>query len=159
MSTNPTLPAKSIVTSWTIWLNVAVVLLAAADQLLGILQPLLGVHTYQVLAGLLVAGNTLLRVFKTDAPVALTAAPWAWADGAGAPKALVESKTVWFNLLMSALSAALATSGGPLAQVLQGVVGSHGPEILTGVLAAGNVLLRLVTDRPVTLTGEPRSGG
>ena len=157
--TAPTLPAKSLFTSWTLWLNLAVVLLAAGDQVLGILQPVLGAHTYEVLASVLLAGNTLLRVFKTEAPVSLFGEPWALPDGAGQPKSVLDSKTLWFNVATGVLAALIGGSASPVGEALQAAAGGHLPEIVTGVLAAGNTLLRLVTTQPVSLRGSGDADG
>jgi len=63
-------PAKPWWRSRTLWVNAAVLLLAAAEAHLGVLQPLLGLDVYAMLAFALPLANALLR--------ALTVQPVSW---------------------------------------------------------------------------------
>ncbi|MBI4835917.1 MAG: hypothetical protein HY817_01520 [Candidatus Abawacabacteria bacterium] len=57
-------------------------------------------------------------------------------------KSLLKSKTFWFNLLAAGTSIALQASGTQI-----------DPQVQAGVLAAGNVLLRLITNKPISFGG------
>ncbi len=63
-----------------------------------------------------------------------------------APKSLLASKSLWFNAVLALLAGAEPALG-----VLQPVLGDHTYEVLCGVLAVGNALLRLVTAQPLQL--------
>jgi hypothetical protein len=61
------LPAKPWWHSRTLWVNVLVFVLAAAESRLGLLQPLLPVNVYELLALLLPVVNAWLRLVTTRA--------------------------------------------------------------------------------------------
>lgn len=60
-----------------------------------------------------------------------------------------KSKTIWFNLLTGALTAAVALKDSALAS---------DPKVQAGValfITVGNVFLRIITDQPITNTPTP----
>jgi hypothetical protein len=61
--------------SKTLWFNLVVALLAAAEAGFSILQPLLPVNAYAALTFLLTVGNAGLRVITTTALAMRAAAP------------------------------------------------------------------------------------
>jgi hypothetical protein len=75
-------PRKRWWRSRTLWFNATVAALAAAETYLQLLQPLLGGHTYQVLAFGLAVGNAVLRLVTTQA---LGAAPQGGQAATGEP--------------------------------------------------------------------------
>lgn len=69
--------------SRTLWFNAIVAALAAAEMSLHVLQPMLGEHTYQVIAFALAVGNAALRLVTTQAlSLAVPATPSAPATAA-----------------------------------------------------------------------------
>lgn len=66
--------AKPLWASKTLWFNLVVAALAAAEAASGLLQPLLPGNVYGWLTFALTVGNTVLRVITTSA-VALRPAP------------------------------------------------------------------------------------
>lgn len=71
--------AKPLWASKTLWFNLVVAALAAAEAASGLLQPLLPGNIYGWLTFALTVGNTALRVVTTSA-VALRPAPAEQAD-------------------------------------------------------------------------------
>ena len=61
------LPRKRWWRSRTLWFNALVAALTAAEMSLHVVQPLLGEHTYQVIAFVLAVGNAALRMVSTQA--------------------------------------------------------------------------------------------
>ena len=61
------------------------------------------------------------------------------------PKSLFKSKTFWLNL--GSLALTLAAPG------IGDLVSAH-PAVSTGLLTGANILTRLVTNQPVSLTGK-----
>jgi hypothetical protein len=60
------MPAKPAGYSKTLWFNLLVVLCAAAEMQVGLLQPLLPVDVYQLLVFVLGVGNAGLRFLTTQ---------------------------------------------------------------------------------------------
>ena len=75
-----TLPRKRWWRSRTLWFNAVVAGLTAAEMSLQLMQPLLGDHTYQLIAFVLAVGNAVLRLISTQA-LAVRSGP----AGPGAP--------------------------------------------------------------------------
>jgi len=62
-------PRKRWWRSKTLWFNASVAALTTAEMNLQVIQPLLGDHTYQVIAFVLAVGNAALRMVSTQALV------------------------------------------------------------------------------------------
>lgn len=75
-------------------------------------------------------------------------------------KSLFKSKTFWFNVATGAL--AIASGAGPAIPIIGSVVQSTGigsaivshPAIAGAVAAGANIALRIVTNQPVSISGE-----